>query len=310
MSGSVMLDIHLRYLIQYSIDSIISAPDERIAEIFGDARLDPHAALFGDDLLDSIKNFFLTTKIPVVLGYEIDPSQIPGVTINLERSSPSQRYLGDTGRVMGTAIRQDNRPVVVPMFSPLLITPGDGYLVIKPPLDVDDSLISPGLSWRDALGQEFAIGSMPDGSYTLTELSVPVSQANTSQLEVISPFSDRQFREGAMLFDEVALVTVHGHANRTEGLWLWMAVQHGLLKYRPLLDSMFGLQLAEPMSSDFAKDDSFLGEHVWRRFITVSAKSMWTWEGPGMIDVLSFIASIKAINSSLITPVSLPLPTP
>jgi hypothetical protein len=310
MAGGVLLDIHLRYLIDFALNKIRENPDESIAEIFGDARLDPHAALFGDDLLRSIKNFFTKTKIPVVLGYDIDPAQIPGVTINLQNSSPSQRYLGDKARVMSAQIRQDERVVVVPPFSPKLVTAADGFLRITPPDDVDTNLLTPGLSWRDALGQEFTIGVDTDGTPTLAANAIPVQQADASQLSVISPYSDRLFREGSMMFNEVGLVTVHGHANRTEGLWLWMAVQHSLLKYRPLLEATFGLQLAEPMSSDFMRDDSFMGEQVWRRFITVSCQASWSWEGPGIPDILSFVQSIKVSNSDLTKPpVSLPLPS-
>jgi hypothetical protein len=307
--GLPLVDLHVRYVVDYALEKIRENPQARVREIFGDARLDPHAALFGDDLLQSIESFFTSTRIPVSLGFEIDPAQIPGVTVHLERSSPATRFLGDAG-FLGTSapLRPDEREVVVPRFVPSTVSPMTGYLRIGLPDSMpaeDQEKVLPGLRWRDAKGTEFDIGMdgvastlvLPDGS-----------SADTRTLEVITPFAERRYREGAMQFDEVALVTVHGHANRSEGLWLWAAVQHGLLKYRSLLDSTFGLQLSEPSSSDFTKDDTFQGENVWRRFITVGARSVWTWENAPMAEAAAFAASIKATNAALVDPVQVSPP--
>jgi hypothetical protein len=296
-----LVDLNLQYLVQHIFDTIRANPEERINEIFGDARVQPLSALFGDDMIRNVRKFFTKTKIPVVLGFNLDPAQIPGVTIHLERSSPAQAYMGDKGGVVHKKLRSDERLVNVKAFSPSFVDATEsGYLTITPPAEVDSIKILPGLHWRDAKGYEFGIGQ--NGNLpTMVQLpnGAPVSASDTSRLEVISPFDDVRIRQGAMQFDEVGLITVHGQADRTEGLWVWAAVQHGLLKYRPLLEGVFGLQLAAPMSSDFAKDDSFSGSNVWRRFITVNAKAMWTWDTPPMLDVAAFLTTVHACNKNM-----------
>jgi hypothetical protein len=131
-------------------------------------------------------------------------------------------------------------------------------------------------------------------------------QADLSEVEVISPYTDSLFREGVMYFDDSVVVACHGHSDRTEGLWLWAIVHWGLLKFRPILTATFGLDLAMPSTTDFSKDDSFLGENVWTRYVNLSMKSVWSWTGPQTQDILEFLSFIQATNIEDVPPVRLP----
>jgi hypothetical protein len=297
-----LVDISLKYVVDFTLKTVISNPDLYIPEIFGDAALDPHAALLGDRFFKQIKNWVTTTKIPVVLGFDLDPTQIPGVTIHLQRSTPVQSFMGDAGFVLSQSLQPYEREVAVPEFSPSLITPSsDGSSIsFTLPSSMDPNLaklVIPGFHLLDKNGREYGIGYGVDGNPTAFQIGQdPISQADLSQITVINPYSDALYREGVMYFEDTLTVACHGHADRSEGLWLWAMVQWGLLKFRPLLTATFGLDLAMPTASDFSKDDSFLGENVWTRYVNLSTKTVWSWVGPKSQDLVAFIEMIKASN--------------
>jgi len=260
-------------------------------------------------MIEDIKKWIKDTEIPVLLGFDLDPAQIPGVTINLESSAPSQQFMGDAGLTFTEKLQPHEKEVLVNKFSPKnLVTSSDGlFITVTLPdtlTDAERELVLPTLRWRDKNGKEYGIGE--DGvdvtAFSLLESPVPVpnaasiSKADLSEVEVIAPFDEAIFREGVMYYDENALVTIHGHSDRTEGLWLWAIVHWGLLKFRPLLTATFGLDLAIPRASDFAKADEFLGTNVWRRFITLGARAVWSWEAARQKDVAAFIQTIKAVG--------------
>lgn len=299
-----MLDLHIKFIIDHTIRTVRGNPDKHIKEIFGDAKIEPHAALYGDRMIEDIKTWIKNTELPVLLGFDLDPAQIPGVSINLESSSPNQQFIGDAGLTFEEDLQPYEKEIIVSEFSPknLVESPDGLFITITLPDDMSDEdkeLVLPGLRIRDKNGKEYGIGDNKGNptAVKLPETTAPtasLSQADLSTMEIIAPFDTARFREGVMYYDESVLVTVHGHSDRVEGIWLWAIVQWGLLKFRPLLTATFGLDLAVPRASDFAKADEFMGTNVWRRFITLGAKSVWSWEAAKQKDVSAFLLSIKA----------------
>lgn len=293
-----LTDLHVKYVVDFTIKTVLSDPDRYIAEIFGDATLDPHAALLGDHYIKRVKNWIKTTNIPVILGFQLDPAQIPGVTIHLQRSTPVQPFMGDAGFVTLQPIQKYQRMVAVPAFSPTDIVPSaDGtYITFVPPASLDPNLaklIIPSFHIFDKNQREYGIGIGPGMNPTATQVgSDLLKDADLSQVTVVSPYPNVQIREGVMYYDDTVTVACHGHADRNEGLWLWAIVHWGLLKYRPLLTATFGLDLAMPSAADFSKDDSFLGENVWTRYVNLTTKSVWSWSGAQSTDLVAFLTTI------------------
>jgi hypothetical protein len=292
-----LLDWSIKSVIDYTMKVVQSNPDKYVREIFGDARTEPFAVVYGDHFITQVVNWVKVTKVPVVLGFDIDPANMPGVSVHLEKSMPAQAFLADTSFISHEPIEPYNREVLVPKFSAKNLTLSQDskyYLVEMPDLDPRSlNLVIPGLIWRDANGNEFGIGDH-QGSPTIFSMNTPLDKGNFSSLEVISPICEASYRDGAMLYEETALIAIHGHSDRSEGIWLWAIVQWGLLKFRPLLISTYGLDLGMPMASDFVKDDSFMGENIWRRFITLSTKAVWSWQGPRRQDVVAFLLNLRA----------------
>jgi hypothetical protein len=297
-----LTDLHVKYVVDFTIKTVLSNPDRYISEIFGDAALDPHAALLGDHYINRVKNWIKSTHIPVILGFELDPAQIPGITIHLQRSTPAQSFMGDMGFVQLQPIQKSERMVAVPAFSPKKVTPSaDGsYVSIILPDGMDPNLarlIIPNFHVFDKNQREYKIGIGPDTNPTVSQVgSDLLKDADLSRVTVVSPYPNLQIREGVMYYDDTVVVACHGHADRNEGLWLWCIVQWGLLKYRPLLTAAFGLDLAMPTAADFSKDDSFLGENVWTRYVTLSTKSVWSWSGAQSTDLVAFLTTILEKN--------------
>lgn len=305
-----LVDINVKHVIDFTIKTIQSDPDTYIREIFGDAALEPNAAILGNNFFAKVKNWLTTTKIPVVIGFELDPTMLPGVTVHLQGASPQQSFLGDAGMVYAKPLNQYERTVLVPEFSPKELIPSiDGsYVSLVLPSHLPDQLkvlIQPGLHIRCKNKKEYGIGIGPDFHPTAFEIGKgTLAQADFSEICIVSPYTDVLYRQGVMFYENMLTVACHGHAERNEGLWLWAMVHWGLLKYRPLLISTFGMDLAMPSASDFSKDDSFLGENVWTRYITLSTKSVWSWSGPKQRDLLAFIECIRATNACDVPPVT------
>jgi hypothetical protein len=315
--GVPLVDVAVKYVVDFTLKTVLSDPPRYVKEVFGDARIDPLSALMGDRFFKQVEQWIKTTRLPCVLGFDLDPAQIPGVTIHLKSATPMQPFIGDAGFVLSHPVQPYNRVVVVPKFSPedIIPSPDGQFITFIPPANLPPDqadIILPGLNVRDKNMREYGIGMGSDLNPTAFQISAkdPLVQADLSEIEVISPFSDTLFREGVMYYDDTVVVACHGHADRSEGVWLWAIVQWGLLKFRPLLTSTFGLDLAMPSASDFSKDDSFLGENVWTRYVNLSTKSVWSWVGPQSTDLLAFISHIQATNVDDVPPVLLPPESP
>lgn len=294
-----MIDIHLKHIIEFGLKTIRSNPDKHLKDIFGDFNLDPHAALYGNRLIGLVKNWINKTEIPVVLGFDLSAAKMPAVTINLLSTSVSQSYLGDYGGTLPEDLQAQEKEVIVPKFKPESVewNEENNALILNLPNEItaeQRELFIPGLIIRDDNQREYLISADADANILILENSesAPLSEISLTHLEVISPVISATYTRGHMLMDETAMIAVHGHTDRNEGLWLYYIVMWILLKYRPLMIATFGLDLALPAASDFSKDDSTIGTNTWRRFINVSAKSVWSWESARQQDVVGVLASV------------------
>jgi hypothetical protein len=294
-----LLDIHIKYLVEYTIKVVRSNPDKYLKEIFGDARLAPHDNLYGNRMLDSVKKWIETTKINVVLGYDLSQMELPAVTVNLASSSPSLPFLGDVGDILEEEVVQYDQEIVVDDFQAESLEYSEDklfrYLELKDSMDpAKAELVLPGLHLKDAKDQEFLIGFDDyKNKLTVSELSIPVADIDASTLKVVSPLKQRRYRGGVMQFQDTVSVTIHTHQNRNEGTYLWAIVIWGLLKFRPLLIETFGYDLAMPSSSDLSIDPSYMGNAVWVRQVTLTGKTVWSWEGPKMQDIIGMLLTIN-----------------
>jgi hypothetical protein len=296
-----LTDIALKYVVEFTFKTLRDNP-QHFDDIFGDYRLDPNAALLGSKAVNNIKQWFSTTKIPVVLGFNLAETEIPAVTVHIDSSSPVQQYLGDrAGSELIPQLPQD-REVIIPKFVPksLVFSADRTYITVTPPDDMSaeqQQLFLPGLRVRDAKGQEYNLTLGDDNLPIVTQFGDETLDAlDGSTLEVISPYSDASFSRGAMRIQERIMIVIHGKNDRNEGLWLWAIVVWGLMKFRPLLISVFGLDLAVPSSTDFVKADEFIGDNVWRRYIYLDTYSIWSWQEAQNQDIIGLLLTIRAIN--------------
>jgi len=285
----------------FGLKTIRANPDKHLKDIFGDFNLDPHAALYGNRLVSLVKNWVTKTEIPVVLGFDLSSAKMPAITVHLASTSPSQSYLGDYGGSESEELLTQEREIIVPKFKAKSLTMSEDNKSIKlellPEMPIEQrELVLPGLKLRDMKSREYDISSDIDGNILVIQASdsTPLSEIAAAEFEVVSPVAMARFSRGHMMMDETATIAVHGHADRNEGLWLYYITMWIFLKYRPLMISTFGLDLAMPVASDFSKDDSTIGTNTWRRFIQVSAKSVWSWETARQKDVVALFTSMTA----------------
>jgi hypothetical protein len=294
-----LLDINVKYIVDYGLKVVRANPDEYLPDIFGDAKLEPNARLYGDNMIEKIKSWLKTTKITTMHGWDLSQTELPAVTINLASSTPSNQVLGDVGFGKRHEVPIFDRDVLIKPFAPAAINvSADGTyadVIVPATMSADEqSLIVPGLSFLDASEHEYAIGY--DGVTkvpTIVPKRYDIAQLDARTLSVISPYHDAYFREGSMVFQDSVTVDVHGHQNRNEGQWLWCIVTWALLRFRPLLIEMFGMDLQVPSVGDISMDASLQGTNVWVRRIQMSGKTVWSWRGPRRHDILGLILFIN-----------------
>lgn len=299
-----LLDIHVKYLVDYTLKVVRSNPDKYLKEIFGDARLAPHDNLYGNRMIDSVKKWLETTKISIVLGYDLSQMELPAITVNLVGSSPIQPYMGDAGDIIEEDIEPYEQDVVVDDFQvkSLEFSADRSFIFMELKDDMDPTkseLVLPGLNLMDAKNQEFLIGFDDfENKLTISKISVPLEELDASVLKVISPLKQKRYRGGVMQFQDTVSISVHSHQNRNEGVYLWGIVMWGLLKFRPLMIEMFGYDLSVPSSSDLAVDPSYLGNAVWVRQVTLTGRTVWSWEGPRLQDVIGMLLNVNVARKS------------
>lgn len=294
-----LTDLVFKNLVELGVKTILSNPDKYILDIFGDMNDAPFAALYGTRTLETIKKWIQTTKIPVILGFDLVDSQVPAVTIHLAGSQPYLPYIGDESLDESSGLLPQERDVLVPAFTPKNVVWDDSrsYFILSLPTDMDfasTQLFVPGLLIRDKQGREYQISTDQHSNITIVSYTPqnPVSEIDLTSLEVVSPIFDARFSTGAMTYDETINLVIHGHSSRSEGLWLYNIVMWTLLKFRPILTGTFGMDLSMPSSSDFTKATEFGGENVWRRYITVQAKTNWTWTAERQKDLMTLILNV------------------
>ena len=292
-----LTDICLRHVIQLGLNTIRANPDKHLRDIFGDAKLDPIAALYGERTIVEIKEWIAKTKIPIKRGFDVSESEMPCITIHLSGANKRQELIGDDSYMESTELRSQEKEILVKGFGPKSIDKSDptAYkLTLPDALTFEErELVMPGLTLRDAGGREYPISSDCDGNILILQGASPLTAIDISKLEVISPVIEARFSRGAMIYDESVSIVIHGHSSRNEGLWLYYIVMWTLLKFRPLLIGTFGMDLGVPSASDFSKDESYQGEQIWRRYINMSCTSVWTWEQARQQDLIGLLLGIK-----------------
>jgi hypothetical protein len=302
----VIPDLSLRWVIEQGLKEVRSNPDRFIPNIFGQLNCPELTGLFGKPYLDRIAEWVKKTNIPVVLGFDLEQTALPAVTITLAGMSPSQAFIGDYGYLSSEPTKDYERPVVVPKFTPASVAFNDdrSRIYVTPPATMSDkeqSLIAPGLYARDGRGQEYAVGF--DNETLKPYLSqLPggpsLDDADVSGLEIVSPFSDQLFTNGAMYYDVELDVVVHAPSNRQDGLWLWQIVMWTLLRYRLTMTKLFGIDLAFSSASDFVRATEYDAENVWTRKIRLQTKCMWTWLADPRPDILGLTYDLAFAQAS------------
>lgn len=293
-----LTDIHVQHVLNLGLKTIRSNPKKHLKDIFGDVLLDPHAALYGQDMIDQIETWIMSTKVPVILGFDLVSSELPSVTVNLSSSTPHQEYIGDESVPGAEPLDWQEMEVVVPKFVPSQASLAEDRqsIIIAPPADMAQEmkdLFIPGLLVRDGRGQMFTISLDKDCNTILITRDTPVADVDLTGLEIVSPVINARYSRGAMVYNDTVTIVVHGHQSRQEGVWLYNIVMWTLLKFRPVLTATFGLDLSVPSASDFARDESYAGEQVWRRYITVTCTNVWSWESARQKDVLAMLLGIQ-----------------
>ena len=300
--GCPAINLAVKYAIEAGLKELRARPDLYLPNIFDTINTGTLSTLFGAPYLDSIKNWLQKTDIPVVLGWGVDYTKLPSVSVALGSAQPVQGFIGDRGLDLNLPVQQYERDILVQGFQPASLTfsADNSYVLFTLPTTMPDSqatLFTAGLSVRDAQKHEYTL-SVDAATQSLRLDAITggptVRQIDASSLDLISPYSDAIYQTGVMQYQHNTVIGIWSMSDRQDGEWMWMIVMDILLRYRPILTELFGVDLAFSSAGDPQIDTSKLPQKTWFRPITLQSQATWTWIGNKQTDLLAFTSYVQA----------------
>ena len=227
---------------------------------------------YGERSVSAAKDWFLKTKIPVVMVPRLNDAQVPCISIELLSSEEAEVTLGDV-HFCPTEDNNSSWPALTSSFNPVNYSAATGIMVAPQSIQ-DEVVIVPGMVVVDNIGKIHEILDVfDDGSFILEQGTVADFKASTirgsrpalvTQLE--SVIYREQYRLGVHVGSEPVYLT-----------WLHSIVCFALLRYKQALLEARGLERTVFSSSDFSRNEGFESELVFSRYISMTGfvRHMW-----------------------------------
>lgn len=245
---------------------------------------------YGEKSVQKAKEWFLKTDIPVSMVPRIDEGRWPRITISLADSQETENTLGDVHYEPVQFVDSDEWPALTNFFTPTSYDPQTGKIVL--PTEITNELkVVKGMYLIDTVGKEhLIIGQDETGIYIQSGTIVDFRQALVKGVKPTTAV----FLESAA-FRETYHIGVHVGGEPVYLTWLHSIVSFALLRYRQALLEARGFERSYITSSDFIKNDTFEGELVFSRYITIQGivRNYWPKAVTSTINDTSSSSALK-----------------
>lgn len=227
---------------------------------------------YGEKSVAKAKEWFLKTDIPVSVVPRIDEARWPRITITLVESSEAENTLGDV-HYEPFEFNNDSWSNLTTYFTPTEYDPQTGK--VTPPVSITQELkIVPNMILIDTVGREHKIIGIDNDSSFYIEAGT-IADFTKSVIKGAKP-DKAVFLESAV-FKETYQLGIHVGSEPVYLTWLHSIVSFVLLRYRQALLEARGLERTFIASSDVTRNESFEGELVFSRYITLSGMVRQYW---------------------------------
>ncbi len=276
--GAPVADIVIKTAIETALQDLRANP-WLLDDVFGNLLCDTDSSdIYGKKEIDRAKEWFLNTKIPVVMRFRVDKDVLPCVTITLGSSTEKadMMTMADLSTVTDTLLAQDiGKPIpyMIQPFTPVAYNKTTGAITV--PEDIDLSIVQP--------GQILANPTNGNG-YTVVDtgpntIFIGAGITMTAQtLGLVPQFAFYKARREHTFFQENYVLGCHVASDPAPLLWLHSLVSYCLLRYKEALLEKRNFTQSTFSSSDMTPNHSFDGvDKAYSRYITLTGMTEMSW---------------------------------
>jgi hypothetical protein len=228
---------------------------------------------YGAKSVAAAKEWFLKTDIPVIVTPTLNELKVPAISIALISSEEvtQESTLGD---IHSEAYEENDMlwPALCEPFTPKSYLPSTGTITLK---SVPDGFaLFPGMFIVDKRGTAYAIVDV------LNETTFTIAADTVPDLRdcVIKPSRPAyKVSVESSSFRETYSIGVHVGGEPVYVTWLHSIMVFALLRYKEVLLEARGFERSTINSSDFVREEQFVQENVFSRYIRITGNVRQYW---------------------------------
>jgi hypothetical protein len=243
----------------------------------------------GDRAIKSIKKWFADNDIPVRLSFNLTPQSVPAYSIHLAQAVEDipDAFFGDHE---GEETTHDTTPDVkifwfVPEATSIDSNAGTALITVPSELEMCPSRTQHKV--RDFKQQVYDILDINTDT-RIIQIDLGGLTPDLSKVQVESFIDYSVAKRGATIFNEQVDIGIHAHADPDMVLWMYYILLWILFRFKPDMERM-NLELTTVTASDFTRDNQYLGENIFSRWVRLSGKTFISWkeENYPLIDTIT-----------------------
>lgn len=258
-----------------------------VTDLFGDLLQPQLYTKYGDKEVNKLINFFNTKEVSIVHSFNLVPSNLPCISIQLidNPEEVDKAHLSDFEEQFTVSMtpQELTTTVIVASIQPTAYNSLSGILSI--PDSVDLTNVFAGQLFVDTSGNQFTI--LPGinntaGSKTLIigkGLSPNISAAGQIQSSV----QYDQYEQQGVFERERLLLGIHT-SDPLLTKYIYTVVKYTLNSRREILQSR-GMQIATYSGSDFTRSNSYPGNTIFDRYVTVTVMTNNQWRADKVVPI-------------------------
>ena len=223
---------------------------------------------YGEKSVQSAKDWFLKTNIPVVMVPRVDEGKVPCITIKLVSSEESETTLGDV-HYEPTQDTSKDWPALAGPFQPVDYNPATGLMAL-PDLDI---VVVTGQILVDNTGRSHEILDVSEDGVQI--LPGTVADFSKTWLKGQPPIFVTQLE--SVWYRENYQIGIHVSGEPVFLTWLHSIVVFALFRYKQSLMEARGFERSVFSSTDFDRNEGFEGEFVFSRYINIVGNVRQYW---------------------------------
>lgn len=285
------LDIEVQAILQYGFDYLREHIDE-LDYIFAHLKEDHLNTQYGDKEISRIKQWIQENDIPIVLPWALNAAKAPQISVHVSSAQEDveNAFLGDhTGSYVRTPV--DPREIVSEFVPVSLNTAGDEIVV---PEGVDLTLTRPAhviVDGKQPTGEMYEILEIRGDTIQFL-LTGDSAAFDKRKAKVVSFINEEVRKRGESYFREACDIGIHGHGDQNTVLWLYSIIKWILLRFKPEIEKRC-MDLSTFSASDFRKDNVFLGENIFSRWIRFTARTRVHWKEDPLPQIDTIVANVE-----------------